>query len=135
MAEVDKEKELEKWNKRRRIVLLIFVILFFSSDFIFYYFHKDVFGLAGDLILSAIGIIAIDWLFRLKKKRIMGEKPKKVTFSNKRKAGVFFIFAWFFYMITIIGLFSPSPNIPFILGFFLIGVLFTIIGVYILKKR
>lgn len=136
MAENNQEIKLEKWKRKRRIYLLIGAIIFSSIPFIRFYFYHDVPRLVMLLFITVIFLLSLDRLLKIERARILGEKPKKVTISSKRKAGVFFILACIFYSIVAIGvIINPTPNYPVILIFFLIGLVSTTIGISFLKKK
>ncbi|MEE9323303.1 MAG: hypothetical protein V3U72_02035 [Candidatus Aenigmarchaeota archaeon] len=145
MAEIDRERELEKLKKRRLsyALFLFFIFLFFVTSFTYSYFHKNMSILIRDLTIDVFFIIIIYLVIRKKgieKRKIEIKPPSKTTLG-----GCTLIIACVFYMFALIGpvlsfLNPPGPtftlqNYLFMLTMGLIGVIFTIIGVFLLKRR
>ncbi|MFC2143937.1 hypothetical protein ACFLQO_01065 [Candidatus Aenigmatarchaeota archaeon] len=130
----DPEIELGKIKRGSRKNTIIFAVIILAANFIAYYFHMDLIKLAMYLGLSIFLIVTTHISFS--KAKIKNGKINLMPYSFKSLFTFYcFLGATFFYFVSILGI-ALGSTAPFaLLSFFLIGVIFTIAGMFLLKRR
>ena len=130
----DPEIELDKLKRGNHKTAIIFAVIILAANFIAYYFHMDLTKLAMYLGLSIFLIVTTQ--LSISKAKVKNGKVNLMPYSFKSLFTFYcFLGAFFFYFVAALGLTLSSTNPFAVLSFFLIGVLFTIAGMFLLKRR